>query len=314
MEPFSVKRIAKIENHNPNASWLIEYLWAQQAVGFIAGTPKTGKTWLALEIAFAVATGKPCLKKFHVKQVGNVLIYPAEDDASQIKHRFKQIATAHGLLDIAHIPVGLIEAGNLHIDNPEHQEKLRITVLKCKPKLLILDPFIRLHNADENSAGAVNNILSFLRDLQKQNNVAIILVHHLRKSPTADPGQALRGSGDLHAWSDSNLFMLQKEKHIELHPQHRAHPTPKPCALKISQEPATHLVLEDLQAKNENDQALKNRILEALSIGPATQHSLRRILEVRNETLSITIQTLVQDNHVHRKNGKFARNFSNQNA
>jgi RecA-family ATPase len=83
--------------------------------------------------------------------------------------------------------------------------------------MLLLDPFVRLHRSDENSAADMAALLGELRDLQRRHRLAIILVHHLRKnaSPTLG-GQALRGSGDLHAWGDSNLYLRRRDDRLSL--------------------------------------------------------------------------------------------------
>lgn len=44
--------------------WMVEGLWGAEAVGIIGGEPKSGKTFLALDLAVAVATGAPCLRRF----------------------------------------------------------------------------------------------------------------------------------------------------------------------------------------------------------------------------------------------------------
>jgi len=41
---------------------------------------------------------------------------------------------------------------------------------------------VRLHSLDENVAGQVAALLSYLRALQRKTGVAIVLVHHARKS------------------------------------------------------------------------------------------------------------------------------------
>jgi hypothetical protein len=57
-----------------------------------------------------------------------------------------------------------------------------------------------------------------LRALQRECRVAIALVHHVRKngSPRGQDGQSLRGSGDLHAWGDSNLYLRRRERQMVL--------------------------------------------------------------------------------------------------
>src|SRR5512135_396974 len=59
--------------------WLVEGLWAEQAVGIIGGEPKCCKSFMALSLGVAVASGRPCLGRFAVPEPGRVLLYPAED-------------------------------------------------------------------------------------------------------------------------------------------------------------------------------------------------------------------------------------------
>ena len=50
-----------------------------------------------------------------------------------------------------------------------------------------------------------------------------MLVHHARKDPQSSrPGQALRGSSELHGWGYSNLYMRCKGSQLTLSTEHRA--------------------------------------------------------------------------------------------
>ena len=51
----------------------------------------------------------------------------------------------------------------------------------------------------------------------------MLLVHHARKdSRSSRPGQALRGSSELHGWGDSNLYMRRRGSQLTLSTEHRA--------------------------------------------------------------------------------------------
>jgi RecA-family ATPase len=50
-----------------------------------------------------------------------------------------------------------------------------------KPRLLILDRFVRLHRIDENASGEVAPLLAFVRELQRRHGVAVLVIHHTRK-------------------------------------------------------------------------------------------------------------------------------------
>ena len=81
------------------------------------------------------------------------------------------------------------------MDTPKDRERLTNTVQAYQPRLLILDPLIRLHRVDENDASQIAGLLSYLRQLQRAFHVAVLVVHHARKDANAArPGQALRGS------------------------------------------------------------------------------------------------------------------------
>ena len=104
------------------------------------------------------------------------------------------------------------------------------------PVLLILDPLIRLHRVDENDATQIAALLSYLRELQRQFQLAVLLVHHARKdSQSSRPGQALRGSSELHGWGDSNLYMRRKGSQLTLSTEHRAAPSRDHIPLQLTQ-------------------------------------------------------------------------------
>jgi hypothetical protein len=75
---------------------LIESLWGAGAVGVIGGAPKSCKSWLALEMAVAVASGRPCLGRFAVCGPGTVLVYMAEDAPVEVRARLENLALARG--------------------------------------------------------------------------------------------------------------------------------------------------------------------------------------------------------------------------
>jgi hypothetical protein len=304
-DPFPIVRIAHIDIERPEPAWLIASLWGEQAVGFIGGTPKSCKTWLALELAVAVATGRPCLGRFQVRQPGPVLLYTAEDGAADVRRRVAAIARARKI-DLARLAVGLITEPSVQLDRPGDQWRLRATLAKVKPRLLVLDPLVRLHRGDENSASDISTLLAFLRSLQREHGVAIAVVHHIRKAVSGgQPGQALRGSGDLHAWSDSNLFLLHRNDRLELHAEHRNHPAPDPVAIELATGPE-HLVPSEIgvDAPSQGAHDLQHQVVEALAAAPMTRTALRDQLRVRNETLGQVLAQLEAAGVVHRADGR----------
>ena len=70
--------------------WLVQDLWAHEAVGIVGGEPKCFKSFLALDLAVSVASGAPCLRRFPVQRTGPVLLFPAEDALCDVRARLEQ--------------------------------------------------------------------------------------------------------------------------------------------------------------------------------------------------------------------------------
>ena len=222
MNPLPVQRASQLECNGPQTQWLVEELWTDQAVGILGGEPKCCKSFLALDVAVSVASGATCLRQFPVQRSGPVLLFPAEDSLAVVRQRLEGIAAA-AHVPFASLPVQVITAPSLRLDTATDQERLSHTVQQQRPILLILDPLIRLHRVDENDATQIATLLSFLRELQRKFQLAVMLVHHARKdSQSSRPGQALRGSSELHGWGDSNLYLRRKGSQLTLSTEHRA--------------------------------------------------------------------------------------------
>jgi hypothetical protein len=175
--------------------------------------------------------------------------------------------------------------------------------------LLILDPLIRVHRADENSAGEMAAILDGVRALARATECAVLLVHHTRKAAAGGvAGHALRGSSDLHAFGDTNLYLrrVASDGPLELRIEHRAAPCPPPLRL--------HLRIDDgggqLRARFVGDDAglaapLRDRTLALVRTAPAPVSSaaLRTALGVRKQTLLALLHQLAAE-HLLRRVGR----------
>ena len=141
--------------------WLVEQLWCAQSVGVIGGAPKCAKTWLGLDMAFSVATGTPCLGKYAVPEPGPVLVYLAEDALRVVRERIEGMARHRGL-DLDQVAIHVITAPVLRLDHDRDRARLWETARRLRPRLLVLDPLVRLHGIDENHAGDVAELLAYL--------------------------------------------------------------------------------------------------------------------------------------------------------
>jgi hypothetical protein len=284
-------------------TWLIESLWAKSAVGIIGGPPKCCKSWLGLDMAVSVASGTPCLNRFPVKHKGSTLIFMAEDAIGAVRARIEALCACRHF-DIERLELYVITASALRLDLDRDQRRLKHTLDNLRPRLLLLDPLVRLHRLDENSAADISNLLGYVREIQRAYDTAVVLVHHASKKHRAQPGQALRGSSDLHAFGDSNAYLARRNHRIMLTLEHRAAKPPEPFEMQLvshSDGSATHL--EIVSCIGENAAAsLTERILVLLEHAdkPLPGKIVREHLRVNNQRLVQTLDDLNKQGRIMR--------------
>jgi AAA domain len=137
-----------------------------------------------------------------------------------------------------------------------------------QPRLLILDPFVRLHRIDENASAEVAPLLAYLRELQRRYALAVLVVHHAKKGAgNVRAGQALRGSSEFHAWGDSNLYLRRDGDTLTLTVEHRAAPAPQP--MKIELVEAGEALALQLVERSETAAPVPSSLDEPLPLSPS---------------------------------------------
>ena len=311
MDTLPVLPAHQLQRCAPEQRWLIEDLWGADAVGTIGGEPKSCKSFLALAMAVAVASGRPCLDRFAPHRTGRVLLFAAEDALHVVRERLEGLC-AHAHLALPELDLWLITAPSVRLDIETDRRRLTATVAALQPVLLILDPFVRLHRVDENVSAAVVPLLACLRQIQRRHGCAVALVHHARKGAAkVRPGQALRGSSEFHAWSDSSLFLRRRGERLRLSVEHRAHPSPPDLDLALHVTPSS-VALVAVQSATATDEPIparpaadRDRVLLALadSDHPLPIRDLRARCRIRTATLCAILQDLQTDALVTKING-----------
>jgi RecA-family ATPase len=302
-ELLPVVRVAEISCQDRPQRWLFDQLWGASSVGLIGGAPKCSKTWLGLDLALSVATGTACLGRYAVPEPGPVLVYLAEDALPILRQRVEGMARHRGL-NLQQVEIHVITSPTLRLDREQHRGQLLQTAQRLRPRLLLLDPLVRLHGIDENNAGEVAGLLAYIRTLQRQLDLSVILVHHTRKNAAGGiaAGQALRGSSDLHAFGDSNLYLKRTKDRLLLSSEHRAAPASPPVYLELvaTNAQTAHLeVVAELQDPKPTN--LSEQVLSLLADGAVlTRARLRDLLGVKNERLGQTLESLEQAGQLRR--------------
>jgi hypothetical protein len=236
-----------------------------------------------------------------------VLLFAAEDALHVVRQRLAGIALAAGRA-LADLDIHVITAPSVRLDIECDRDALTDTVAELRPKLLVLDPFVRLHRIDENISGEVAPLLAYLRELQRRFHVAVVLVHHARKGGAKmRAGQALRGSSEFHAWGDSNLYLRRHADELALSVEHRAAAaiTAVSLHLAIDGDAVALATLERAATVTPATAApttLADKIQAQLAgaVAPLTAAALRKLCRVRNATLTAALTDLVAAGRVHK--------------
>jgi hypothetical protein len=298
-------RVADLDEIGGPTPWLVRSLWSEQAVGFLAGTPKSCKSWLGLDLAISIASATPCLERFEVEQPGPTLVFLAEDSLHQVRRRIAGICS-HRRLDLRALDLHVVTAPSLLLDAPNDLARLDATLEQLKPRLVLLDPLVRLHRLDENSSADVSALLGKLRHLQRKHAAAIAVVHHVGKRSRAQLGQALRGSTDLHAWSDSSAYLVRKHDHLELTLEHRSSEAPEPFPLELATDDDGNAFLrvcaDDADSSDLPPTPLVELVRRRLADAdqPLSRVALRRELRVNNQRLGDALLRLEREGVVRR--------------
>jgi hypothetical protein len=300
--------------------WRIEQVWGD-GVGILGGPPKCAKSWCGLDLAVSLASATPFLGRFAALDPGPTLVYLAEDALPQVRARIAGICL-HRALELAALDLHVITAPAVRLDQPADQRRLAATLDRLRPKLLLLDPLVRLHRLDENSSADISALLGYLRELQRRFDVAIVVVHHMRKSIRAHLGQALRGSGDLHAWNDHGAYLTRTGpdgERLRLTLEHRSAPALEPlelCLVSRDDGTATHLEIASSAAPSggqppsvlTTSPSLHDRVLHAIRRAghPLSRIQLRDTLRVNNNRLGDVINDLERSGRVRRSDAGIA--------
>lgn len=186
----------------PPARWAVPDI-LPEGVALLAGKPKLGKSWLALGLCLATASGGHALGKKPVEQ-GEALYLALEDNERRLQKRLRK------LLQDEPAPTRLHYATGWPRLNEGGAEELRAW-LEDHPdaRLVVIDTLakIRTPTRGQNVYREDYEALEQLLPLAAEFGVAILVVHHLRKMSAADPMDEISGSTGLSGGVDGFLIL-----------------------------------------------------------------------------------------------------------
>ena len=170
------------------------------------GDSNTGKSFVALDLAFSVATG--CLWHGEAVQQGGVLYLAGEGREGLIRRRQAwEIARGQSLEEA---PVYLSSEATDLTDEERRQEvlaKIREKAEQVSLKLVVIDTLSRHFGKDENQTVEMSQFVSALDSMRQEFGVTVLLVHHTGKDANKGP----RGSNALRAALDNEILVTRKD-------------------------------------------------------------------------------------------------------
>lgn len=178
----------------PDLEWLIRGVLPAPAFGVLYGEPGCGKSFVALSMALAVASGGEWLGQ-RVKQAE--VLYIAAEGVLGMKNRLaanrkRQVISEENLRFVS---------DPLAIADPSRVAAL-VEVLKAAgfaPGLIIIDTLARVSvGVDENSARDMGGVIAGFDELKRKTKATVLVIHHTRKDGGSERGSgALRGAADV---------------------------------------------------------------------------------------------------------------------
>ena len=173
----------------------------------LAGKPKIGKSWMALEMGLAVATGGTCLGGVACEQ-GDVLYLALEDNERRLQGRIDKLLGMFA----AEWPAAFAYATEWPRDNDGGLQRLNDWIIHSqKPRLVIVDVlamFKSMRGSRESLYEADYLSVKGLQALAGKYGIAIVIVHHLRKAAAeGDPFEAISGTMGLSGAADTALIL-----------------------------------------------------------------------------------------------------------
>lgn len=206
LEKFPIKKIGEIDLRAPK--WLGYRFIEENTTGAVIGESGAGKSFIALALGLAIATGK----NWNTRQaVQGPVIYIAGEGREGILRRVRAWAIANQV-EISSVQLYIAPGVNLTDPEAMHQVELALEEIAemAAPKLIIADTWATSLQADENSVSDTSKGLAALASLAAPYHAAVLIVHHVGHG---DKGRA-RGSSALHAAMDMVHLVERREDGI----------------------------------------------------------------------------------------------------
>jgi hypothetical protein len=187
-----------------------------EGLTILAGKPKIGKSWLALDIALAVAGGRFVLGEIKPEQ-GDVLYAALEDNQRRLWKRIRKVMATPDL----NWPASLTLATKWRrLDSGGTTDIQEWASSVAKPRIVILDTLAGVRPDRNGKETLYDGDYRALRDLHSwsnENGIAVLVLHHTRKMEADDPIDTISGSLGLAGCADTSAILSRTSKGTTLY-------------------------------------------------------------------------------------------------
>lgn len=170
------------------------------------GRQKSGKSWLALQVAIMIAGGPP-ISGLEPMETGPVLFGALEEIPARTAARLRKLSERGDWLDrivFFHQLLPLMGGGG---------DQLREMIANVEPRLIVLDSLTALVKGGGQRTNDVFRSqyaeVDALRRVIGETRAAALVIHHTRKGPASDVVDAIAGTGGISAAADG-LWLLRR--------------------------------------------------------------------------------------------------------
>ena len=212
--PLAVRADEYVSLERKQVEFVVWDLVPRPGLTILAGKPKAGKSWLALQLAQSVARGTPFLGRDTIR--GRVLYFILESEMVW-HHRLRKLKHQGWNVDCdLFIPHPDVKPLRVNVLERESRQWIHTTIEEVNPDLIIFDPLREMHNAEEDSSTEEKIVGDHITVLTEGR--ATVIIHHAKKlakdntgrTILLDPIDSLRGSSYLGGKADA-VWLLFKE-------------------------------------------------------------------------------------------------------
>ena len=218
--------------------WVVKNYLATGDKIVLAGEPGVGKSFVALDLAIALATGTKWIVMDTVQS--RVLYCDEENGEGMIGQRLQMLTRGSYRGKIPDDRLCVTYQNGISFSNPAKWKSLLGIVDRFEPDFIVFDSLVRFHNLNENDN---SEMARFFNQAIKPLPCGVIMLHHLNKPSNDRPGGAnrIRGASDIVASYDG-AWILERTAPGSLTLQqmkNRHVPEPPPLAIDFSENTET---------------------------------------------------------------------------